>query len=71
LGGFMGTVIIDIVRWASGDIALSFASVFTIEAVLFLASALIATRIRCAITDAPTRPTTAAVSNPFQVQPAE
>ena len=45
LGGFLGTAAIDVMRWLSGDVALSFAVVFTGEAVLFLISALIATSI--------------------------
>ena len=45
LGGFLGTVAIDVTRWLTGDVALSFAVVFTGEAVLFLISALIATSI--------------------------
>ncbi|MBO6640420.1 MAG: BCD family MFS transporter [Roseitalea sp.] len=45
LGGFAGTVAIDVTRWLTGDIALSFAVVFTGEALLFLVSAMIATSI--------------------------
>jgi len=45
LGGFLGTVAIDITRWLTGDVALSFAVVFTGEALLFLVSAMIATTI--------------------------
>jgi BCD family chlorophyll transporter-like MFS transporter len=45
LGGFAGTIAIDITRWLTGDVALSFAVVFTGEAVLFLISAMIATSI--------------------------
>jgi len=45
LGGFAGTIAIDITRWLTGDVALSFAVVFTGEAVLFVISAMIATSI--------------------------
>lgn len=45
LGGFMGTVAIDLLRWSTGDIALSFATVFTGEAVIFIISAAIALAI--------------------------
>ncbi|MEL6920592.1 MAG: BCD family MFS transporter [Pseudomonadota bacterium] len=71
LGGFFGTAIKDVVVWLTNDVAISFASVFTIEVVLFLASALIATRIRYQIGQPTKAATRAQVSNPFQVQPAE
>jgi len=45
LGGFLGTVAIDISRYLTADDAASFAIVFSMEAVLFLVSALIALRI--------------------------
>lgn len=45
LGGFVGTVGIDVTRWLTGDVALSFAVVFMGEAILFLISAMIATSI--------------------------
>ncbi|MEN0000375.1 MAG: BCD family MFS transporter, partial [Pseudomonadota bacterium] len=72
LGGFMGTVIIDAVRWATNDVGLSFSVVFTLEAFLFLASAIIATRIRYGITDGQAPSGKAEpIANPFSVQPAE
>ena len=45
LGGFLGTVAVDLTRWATGSVPSSFATVFAGEALLFLASALIALRI--------------------------
>ncbi len=45
LGGFLGTVAIDIARYTTGNDATSFAIVFSMEALLFLMSALIAMRI--------------------------
>ncbi len=45
LGGFLGTVAIDITRWLTGDTALAFAVVFTGEAILFILSAMIAAGI--------------------------
>ncbi len=45
LGGFLGTVAIDAARLATGNIALSYGLVFSAEALLFLASAAVATRI--------------------------
>lgn len=42
LGGFLGTVAIDLMRWSTGDTALSFATVFTGEAIIFIVSAAIA-----------------------------
>jgi BCD family chlorophyll transporter-like MFS transporter len=45
LGGFSGTVAVDAMRAVTGDTALSFASVFAFEGVLFLLSALIALKI--------------------------
>jgi len=45
LGGFLGTVAIDLARLATGDDAASFAIVFSMEALLFLISAIIALRI--------------------------
>lgn len=66
LGGFLGTVAIDLMRWSTGDIALSFATVFTGEAIIFIVSAAIAV--------ATTQPqNSAADTHPSQptVQPAE
>jgi len=45
LGGFLGTVAIDITRWATANDAASFSIVFSMEAVLFLISAIIALKI--------------------------
>ncbi len=45
LGGVLGTVALDLGRWLTASDALAFAAVFTIEASLFLVSAIVATRI--------------------------
>ncbi len=45
LGGFGGTVVCDVARWALGDPAQAYAAVFFGEAALFILSALIATRL--------------------------
>ncbi|MDZ7824089.1 MAG: BCD family MFS transporter [Ahrensia sp.] len=45
LGGFLGTLAIDVSRALTGNIPFSFGLVFTVEALLFLASAMIALRI--------------------------
>ena len=45
LGGFLGTIAIDLARAITGDIAISYALVFAAEAVLFVISALIASQI--------------------------
>ncbi|PYB71928.1 BCD family MFS transporter [Rhizobium wuzhouense] len=45
LGGVLGTVSLDLGRWLTSSDADAFASVFSIEASLFLISALVATRI--------------------------
>jgi BCD family chlorophyll transporter-like MFS transporter len=45
LGGILGTVALDLGRWLTTSDAHAFAAVFTIEASLFLVSALVATRI--------------------------
>ncbi|MEL6435898.1 MAG: BCD family MFS transporter [Pseudomonadota bacterium] len=70
LGNFFGTVIMDVVRWATGDIPLAFATVFTVEAVLFLTSALLATRIQYVV-HTKRAANERSVADPFQVQPAE
>ena len=49
LGGFLGTVALDIARSITGDVAFSFALVFSVEAGLFMAAALIATRLRAPV----------------------
>lgn len=58
LGGILGTVALDLGRWLTTSDALAFAAVFSIEASLFLMSALVATRIAthgAAASDAPTQ----------------
>jgi len=45
LGGVLGTVALDIGRWLTASDALAFAAVFTIEAGLFLISAVVAIRV--------------------------
>ncbi len=66
LGGFLGTVAIDATRAITGDVPLSFAIVFGAEAALFIAAAMIATRIGA-------RPETERPSpqGPLILQPAE
>ncbi|MGL4199799.1 MAG: BCD family MFS transporter [Allorhizobium sp.] len=57
LGGVLGTVALDLGRWLTASDALAFAAVFTIEASLFLVSAIVATRIgRPALTSSNTLP---------------
>lgn len=63
-GGFLGTVALDVARATTGDTALSFALVFSGEAVIFLASAAIALRIGG-------RPGTATDDAPVPLAPAE
>jgi BCD family chlorophyll transporter-like MFS transporter len=46
LGGFMGTVLIDLARFSTGNDGLSFALVFALEAALFLAAAMIALAVQ-------------------------
>ncbi|MEM9106320.1 MAG: BCD family MFS transporter [Pseudomonadota bacterium] len=64
LGGFMGTVLIDLARAVTGDIALSYAVVFAAEAALFVISALIASQI--GITRQTAQTGWAASQTPFQ-----
>ncbi|MDF1748255.1 MAG: PucC family protein, partial [Alphaproteobacteria bacterium] len=45
LGGFMGTVLVDLSRGLFHDPALAYGSVFAFEGLLFLVSALLAARI--------------------------
>lgn len=45
LGGVLGTIALDISRLLSGDVAFSFAFVFSAEAAMFLVAAALATRI--------------------------
>ena len=48
LGGFMGTVLIDVTRALFDAVVPAYATVFTFEALLFLMSAVIAARINAA-----------------------
>jgi BCD family chlorophyll transporter-like MFS transporter len=45
LGGFTGTVAVDLMRAASGSVPLAYGSVFLLEGLIFLAAALIAARV--------------------------
>ncbi|NWG24388.1 MAG: BCD family MFS transporter [Pseudorhodoplanes sp.] len=45
LGGLAGTVVSDLMRWILGSPAIAYIAVFTIEALLFLLSAMLAARI--------------------------
>jgi BCD family chlorophyll transporter-like MFS transporter len=45
LGGFSGTVAVDLLRWASGSVALAFGGVFLLEGAIFLLAAAVAARI--------------------------
>jgi MFS transporter, BCD family, chlorophyll transporter len=45
LGGILGTVALDLGRWLTANDATAFATVFALEAGLFLVSAIVATRI--------------------------
>ncbi len=66
LGGFLGTVSIDITRAITGDIPLSFAIVFGVEAALFIAAAIIALRV-----GARPDPSPQPGLGPLALQPAE
>lgn len=61
LGGILGTVALDLGRWLTKSDALAFATVFSIEASLFLLSALVATRIARQGPSASGAPTDAAI----------
>ncbi len=61
LGGILGTVALDLGRWLTTSDALAFAAVFSIEASLFLMSALVATRIATHGATASDAPTQAAI----------
>ena len=72
LGGFAGTVILDAVRWATDNVAFSFTVVFSIEALLFLVSAMIALRINYTGARADNRKSAMTQSiEPMHAQPAE
>jgi BCD family chlorophyll transporter-like MFS transporter len=45
LGGFMGTVAVDLLRAAGGSVPMAYGSVFLLEGLIFLAAALIAARV--------------------------
>jgi BCD family chlorophyll transporter-like MFS transporter len=45
IGGFVGTVALDVARWLLHDVPLAYATVFGVEAGLFVASALLAARL--------------------------
>jgi BCD family chlorophyll transporter-like MFS transporter len=45
LGGFLGAASVDLMRYLTGDPLTAYSTVFAGEAVLFLAAALIASRI--------------------------
>jgi len=45
LGGFVGTVAVDLARLATENVALAYATVFALEAAAFLAAALLAARV--------------------------
>jgi len=60
LGGVLGTIALDLGRWLTANDAHAFAAVFSIEAALFLISALVATHIgRTGKTPGETMPDTA------------
>jgi MFS transporter, BCD family, chlorophyll transporter len=61
IGGFMGTILVDITQAVFRDPALAYGSVFSFEGVLFLISAILAARI-----DSPDRP-----AQRFMAAPAE
>ncbi|NMG40351.1 MFS transporter [Chelativorans sp. ZYF759] len=45
LGGLLGTVLVDLSRWLTGEIAFSYGLVFLAEALAFLAAAALASRV--------------------------
>ncbi len=45
LGGLLGTVLVDLGRWASGHVPTAYALVFVVEAVIFVAAAVLAYRV--------------------------
>jgi len=51
LGGFVGTVAVDLIRWMSDSIAVAYGSVFLLEGLIFLVAAGIAARIAIANRD--------------------
>ncbi len=62
LGGFIGTVILDVVRYMSGSPEIAFASVFALEALLFLVSARLAVSV-----SSETRETSLGLSQPQHI----
>ncbi len=69
LGGFLGTVAIDLTRALTGSDSQAFMTVFTLEAALFLAAAALAVRIRAAVPGRETLPPLEWKAN--RIQPAE
>lgn len=45
LGGFAGTLIVDVCRWLTGQIAFSYGAVFLMQAILFTVAAMVAANI--------------------------
>ena len=45
IGGFLGTVAVDVLRWATGSSLLAYGSVFVVEALLFGVAAMLALKI--------------------------
>jgi len=45
IGGFLGTVAVDVLRWATGSNLLAYGSVFVVEALLFGVAAMLALKI--------------------------
>ena len=45
LGGFLGTVAVDVMRYAIGNVATAYAFVFAVQALMFLVAAVLAARI--------------------------
>lgn len=45
IGGFLGTVAVDVLRWATGSSLLAYGSVFVVEALLFGVAAVLALKI--------------------------
>jgi len=58
LGGFLGTVGVDLVRALNGSVVLSYSMVFTVEAALFVFAALLAFRMEHAEASSPAPRTT-------------
>jgi MFS transporter, BCD family, chlorophyll transporter len=52
LGGFTGTALVDATRFLTGSPVMAFATVFAIEALMFLAAALLAQKLTAPLTNA-------------------